>query len=189
MAEIYVSTDVETDGPIPGPHSLLSFASAAYQADRTLVATFEVNLETLPGASGHPETMHWWKSQPEAWVACRQNLQPPAKALRAYLRWVRTLPGEPVFVAYPAAFDFMWLQWYLVKFTDQQPFSHSALDIKSYAMALLKLEFRKTVKSAMPQHWFEALPHTHRALDDAKQQGVWFLNMLQARTGGEHDDG
>jgi hypothetical protein len=27
--EIYISTDVETDGPIPGPHSMLSFGSAA----------------------------------------------------------------------------------------------------------------------------------------------------------------
>jgi hypothetical protein len=40
MAEVYVSTDIETDGPIPGPHSLLSFASAAYLADKTLVDTF-----------------------------------------------------------------------------------------------------------------------------------------------------
>ena len=36
-AEIYVSTDVEADGPIPGPHSMLSFASAAYLVDKTLV--------------------------------------------------------------------------------------------------------------------------------------------------------
>jgi hypothetical protein len=28
--EIYVSTDVEADGPIPGPNSMLSFGSAAY---------------------------------------------------------------------------------------------------------------------------------------------------------------
>ena len=35
MAEIYVSTDVETDGPIPGPHSMLSLASAAYRPDKT----------------------------------------------------------------------------------------------------------------------------------------------------------
>ena len=34
--EIYVSTDIEADGPIPGPHSMLSFASAAYRADKTL---------------------------------------------------------------------------------------------------------------------------------------------------------
>lgn len=44
MAEIYVSTDVETDGPIPGPHSMLSFGSAACLADKTLVSTFTVNL-------------------------------------------------------------------------------------------------------------------------------------------------
>jgi hypothetical protein len=30
MNEIYVSTDIEADGPIPGPHSMLSFASVAY---------------------------------------------------------------------------------------------------------------------------------------------------------------
>jgi hypothetical protein len=53
--EIYVSTDVEADGPIPGPHSMLSFASAAYRHDKTLVATFQ-NLEMLPGAAAHPRT-------------------------------------------------------------------------------------------------------------------------------------
>ena len=33
MPEVYVSTDVETDGPVPGPNSMLSFASAALAAD------------------------------------------------------------------------------------------------------------------------------------------------------------
>lgn len=47
--EIYVSTDVEADGPIPGINSMLSFGSAAYLADKTLVGTFTVNLQTLPG--------------------------------------------------------------------------------------------------------------------------------------------
>ncbi|HCU53603.1 MAG TPA: exonuclease, partial [Gammaproteobacteria bacterium] len=28
--EIYISTDIEADGPIPGAHSMLSLASAAY---------------------------------------------------------------------------------------------------------------------------------------------------------------
>jgi hypothetical protein len=54
--EIYVSTDVETDGPIPGAYSMLSFASAAYLADKTLAATFEANLEPLPKATTHPQT-------------------------------------------------------------------------------------------------------------------------------------
>ena len=34
MIEIYVSTDIETDGPIPGRHSILSLGSAAYTPDK-----------------------------------------------------------------------------------------------------------------------------------------------------------
>jgi hypothetical protein len=55
MSEIYVSTDVEVDGPIPGPYSMLSFGSAAYRANKTLISTFAANLELLPGAASHPE--------------------------------------------------------------------------------------------------------------------------------------
>ena len=146
MIEIYVSTDVETDGPIPGPHSMLSFASAAYLADKTLIGTFVANLETLPGASGHPETMQWWQTQPEAWAAARENLQPPERALKDYVAWLKALPGRPIFVAYPVVFDYMFVQWYLHRFAGESPFSFSALDMKTFAMALLKKDYRHCVK-------------------------------------------
>lgn len=180
MREIYVSTDVETDGPIPGPHSMLSLGSAAYLPDKTLIATFTVNLETLPGAAGDPKTMAWWQAHPEAWQATRQNAQPPHMAMQQYLQWLKALPGKPVFVAYPAAFDFMFVYWYLIRFTGESPFSHSALDIKTYAMALLKTPYRASTKKQMPREWFDRLPHTHRALDDAIEQGALFCNMLAA---------
>ncbi len=178
MAEIYVSTDVETDGPIPGPHSMLSFASAAYKPDKTLVSTFSANLETLPGAAGHPQTMAWWKTQPEAWAAARGDLRDPAEAMPAYVRWLKGLPGTPVFTAYPAGFDFLFVYWYLIRFVGESPFSFSALDMKTYAMALLKTEYRQSVKRNMPRRWFDPLPHTHKALDDAIEQGALFCNML-----------
>src|SRR5437016_13989158 len=116
MSEVYVSTDVETDGPIPGPHSMLSFASAAYLADKKLLGTFSANLQTLPEAQGHPSTMSWWKQHPEAWAAARSDLQEPEDAMRRYLAWLKALPARPVFVAYPAAFDFMFVYWYLIRF-------------------------------------------------------------------------
>ena len=136
--EIYISTDVETDGPIPGPNSMLSFASAAYRADKTLIATFSANLVTLDGAVGDPKTMEWWKTQPEAWAACRENPEAPGQAMPRYVAWVRGLPGAPVFVAYPAGFDFLFVYWYLIRFAGESPFSFSALDMKTLAMALLK---------------------------------------------------
>ena len=176
--EIYVSTDVEADGPIPGMNSMLSFGSAAYLADKKLISTFTANLETLTGATTNPKTMEWWKGQPEAWKACRENLQPPGKAMRDYLAWLKGLPGIPVFVGYPAAYDFLFVYWYLIRFTGESPFSHSALDIKTLAMALLKTDYRKSTKKNMPKKWFDPLPHSHRALDDAIEQGALFCSML-----------
>lgn len=180
MQEIYVSTDIETDGPIPGPHSMLSFGSAAYTADKELVSTFEANLNTLPGANGHPDTMAWWASQPDAWAAHRENLRDPEETMPAYVAWVKSLPGKPVFVGYPAGFDFLFVYWYLIRFAGESPFSFSALDIKSYAMAVLGTDYRATVKRNMPKPWFDKLPHTHKALDDAIGQGALFCNILAA---------
>ena len=179
MAEIYLSTDVEADGPIPGPNSMLSFASAAYTADKQLIATFEANLELLPGAAGDPKTMEWWATQPVAWDACRTNIEAPEAAMKRYAAWVRTLPGKPVFVGYPVAYDFMWVHWYLMRFVGETPFSHSALDIKTLAMTLLGVGYRDSTKRNMPARWFDPLPHTHRALDDAIEQGALFCNMLR----------
>src|SRR5205085_2877375 len=116
--EIYVSTDVETDGPIPGVYSMLSIGSAAY------------------------------------------------------------LPDKTVFVPYPAGFDFMYVCWYLNRFTGENPFGWHALDIKTFAMALTGRDFLDTVKRNMPRQWFDDLPYTHKAMDDAVSQGVLFCNML-----------
>jgi len=177
--EIYVSTDIEADGPIPGPHSMLSFASAAYTADKKLVGTFTANLETLPEAQPHPDTKAWWDKNPEAWAACRQDLKDPAITMKEYIEWLKQLPGKPVFVGYPAAYDFMFVYWYLIKFAGESPFSHSALDIKTYAMAVLKKDYRESTKRSMPKRWFDKLPHTHVALDDAIEQGALFCNILK----------
>jgi hypothetical protein len=186
LSEIYVSTDIEADGPIPGPHSMLSFASAAFDARGRLLDTFAANLETLPGAAGHPETMKWWETQAEAWAASRENLQRPEDAMPAYVAWLKRLPGRPVFVAYPVVFDYMFVQWYLHRFAGESPFSFVGLDVKTYAMAMLKIDFHSVYKSAMPRRWFdETLPHTHKALDDAIEQGVLFCRMLAENVRGE----
>jgi hypothetical protein len=127
MSEIYVSTDVEADGPIPGVNSMLSFGSAAYT--------------------------------------------PAGDVMPRYVEWLEALPGLPVFIGYPAAYDFLFVYWYLIRFVGRSPFSYSALDIKTFAMALLGTDYRKATKRHMPKRWFDALPHTHRALDDAIAAG------------------
>lgn len=159
---------------------MLSLGSAAYLPSGKLVSTFSVNLETLPGAQGDKDTMDWWSKQPEAWKECRKDQKPPKEAMTSFVDWVGTTRGRPVFVGYPATFDFLFVYWYLRMFVGESPFSFSALDIKSYAMAVLRTPFRDTTKKNMPKRWFQGLPkHTHVSVDDAVEQGALFCRILQ----------
>ncbi len=183
MKEIYISTDIETDGPIPGPNSMLSFGSAAFTLDnKQCIGTFTRNLEQLPGATPDINTMtEFWNKNPEAWAACRTDIVDPKQAMVDYVVWLKSLPGKPVFVGYPAGFDFLFCYWYLIKFTGESPFSFSALDIKTYVSAVLKKPYRDSTKKNMPKRWFPKSKHTHIALEDAIEQGELFMNIL-----GEH---
>jgi hypothetical protein len=193
MSEIYFSTDVETDGPIPGPNSMLSFGSAAFNVDGKMIGTFTRNLDLLDGATPDVDTMRWW-GEPEqrtAWVEARKNTVSPQSAMVDYVAWIEAFPGiersksgfvkNAVFVGFPATFDFLFIYFYLIRFAKQSPFSFSALDIKTLTMAVLNVPFRDAVKRNMPKEWFPPdRPHTHVALDDAIEQGELFVNILRA---------
>ncbi len=176
--EIYVSTDIESDGPIPGPHSMLSFASAALTARGEVIATYSANLELLEGAMPDARTAEFWQQNQAAYEATRTDIRPARVVMPEYAEWIDQLPGKPVFVGYPVAFDFLFVYWYLIRFAGRSPFSHSALDIKTFAMAMLRKPYRDSVKRNMPKSWFPDRPHTHVALDDAIEQGLLFTKML-----------
>jgi DNA polymerase III alpha subunit (gram-positive type) len=183
MTEIYFSTDVETDGPIPGEYSMLSFASVAMDERGKVLGYYTKNLVLLSDAKQHPDTMEFWKQNTIAYEDMRVKQVDPLVAMTEYVTWVKSFNGSPVFVAYPAGFDFLFMYWYMMKFALESPFSFSALDIKSYAMAKLGLPYRKSVKKNFPKHWFsDDVMHTHNALDDAREQGIMFINMLKDKS-------
>lgn len=190
VQEIYFSTDIESDGPIPGPNSMLSFASVAFDEVGRELGSFSRNLEQLPGASPDDDTMSWWEDQPEAWKACRRDLVSPTQAMTDYIKWIRDVVRgaekktggscRAAFVAYPAGFDFLYIYWYLIRFVGKSPFSFSAIDVKTFAMAVLKTSYHKSSKRQMPKAWFKGQPkHTHIAEDDARGQGMLFIAMLK----------
>lgn len=184
MKEIFISVDIEADGPIPSEFSMLSVGAAAYNESGKLLGTFERNLETLDGAKQDPDTMAWWQTQPEAWELCRKNLVHPKDAMNDLTEWVKKLEtqygAKAVFLAYPAGFDFTFVYWYLVKFVGYSVFSFSSLDIKSYAMAILKTPFRETTKRNFPKSWKSKRRHTHEAIQDALGQGELFFKIKEA---------
>ncbi len=188
--EIYVSTDIESDGPLPGPNSMLSYASVAFDPEGVVLGTFTENLILLPDAVPDADTMCWWgePAQQASWLESRKDPQDPVASLTRYVKWVENLPGvekgdrgvkNAVFVAYPAGFDFLFMYWYMVRYAGHSPFSFSAIDVKSFAMSVLGTNYRNTGKKNMPKRWFSKRPHTHVALDDAYEQGELFINMLK----------
>jgi len=180
--EIYVSVDIEADGRIPGRNSMLSFASAAFTLEKELVAVYAANLEFLEGASGDAETIKWWEGQPAAWAACRVDTVSPDIAMPDFAEHLESVVGgrgKPVFMGFPAAYDFAWINWYLHRFAGRNPFGISGLCLKSVAAGYLKIDFRQASKRNFPKRWFDRLPHSHVALDDAIEQGAMGINMLR----------
>lgn len=185
MTTTYLSVDIEADGPIPGMYSMLSLGAAAFQLDKSpqgwrQLGAFKRNILPLPEAVQDPDTMAWWATQPAAWEASTKDAILANEAMKDFVDWCRTLPGPLVFVGYPAVYDFMFVYWYIVRFTGgNSPFGKQGLDIKTMTFERLQCEFKEATKRNMPKHWFRNAPkHTHDALDDAIGQGVLLMNIL-----------
>ena len=125
---VYVTNHIHTEGPIPGPHSLLTVASAAHRADGTLISTFSTNVRELPGATIHPLSLKSWRGRAEDWLTTRRAPRPAAHAMTAYTRWIEQLPAQPLFVADADAHDHLFLFWYLQRFTGNWPFARICTD-------------------------------------------------------------
>ncbi|HEX2286601.1 MAG TPA: hypothetical protein VHI10_17560, partial [Mycobacterium sp.] len=82
----YVTTHIHTDGPIPGPHSLLTLTYAASvigDDGGSVISTFTANLRELPGATLHPVAFQHWRTRAEEWLTTRRASRPPALATAA----------------------------------------------------------------------------------------------------------
>jgi 3' exoribonuclease, RNase T-like len=177
--EWYCSIDIETDGPIPGDNSMLSLGAVAFSSDGVMLDTFYINLEEMDTAIANEDTLKWWDKNQEAYQATRLNTVNPKLAIEQFVKWVDSHPGKPVVVGYPVFFDYLFVYWYIKHFGIKSSLSFSALDIKTYASAMLKLPYREATKKNMPKEWFSDDKHTHHALDDAIEQGKLFINMLK----------
>ena len=123
---LYVTTHLHTDGPIPGPHSLLTLTSEAHDTDGVLIGTFTRNVRELPGATLHPVALEQWRNRAEDWLTTRRASRPPAPVMNDYVRWIEKLPGPPTFVADPD--EYLFLFWYLQRFARQWPFARTSTE-------------------------------------------------------------
>ncbi|UUN30113.1 3'-5' exoribonuclease domain-containing protein [Streptomyces sp. FIT100] len=186
---LYVSVDIEADGPIPGPYSMLSLGAAV--AGRQDAQGF------VP--AGDPAARTFYRELrpiseefvPEALAVSgldRAHLvrdgSEPAAAMAEFAAWVRDEAAEagaqPVMCGYPASYDWTFLYWYLIRFTGESPFGHSGcLDMKTLYATKARLPLRAVAKGTMPRELLSRRRHTHHALDDAIEQAELFGNLMR----------
>lgn len=190
--EMYFSVDVEADGPIPGPFSMLSFGVAVAgvrtvpdsdDADRPFqrfdptLSTFYRELRPI-STDFDPATLAVSGLDRTALLASGTE---PAVALTEFDAWVRATAGEarPVVVGYPACYDWMFLYWYLIRFAGTSVFGHSGcLDLKTMYATKAGVPLSGAAKARMPRHLLSHRPHTHHALDDAIEQAELCANLM-----------
>jgi 3' exoribonuclease, RNase T-like len=185
--EVFVSIDIETDGAAPGVNSMLALGAAAFlprSDDGTAweeTSTWYAKLDKLPGASENPDTMKWWQAQPEAWTEVISDPRAPVLAIPDFRLWCKSLPGKPVAVAWPAAFDFAFVNYYCHRFAEGNPLGFACLDIRSYANGLAGypsyygLPEAEIRKMAGEIDTMGLRPHV--AVDDAIEQGRLFMAL------------
>jgi hypothetical protein len=185
---VYVVTDIEVDGPHPGPNSMRSFASVAVTEDGEEHGRFQAVLEALPGAAPNPDTLAWFHSEPEAWAACTSDPRPVTTVLHEYVEWLHRLPAPRALAACPLGFDGTWMDYYLRRFTGyglaQGPYESDrlfhgpGLCLASYASAATGTSPGEFHPSQLEPSLLGDVPHTHRAIDDALGYANLLVNLL-----------
>jgi DNA polymerase III epsilon subunit-like protein len=172
--EIFISVDVETAGPIPEKYALLSIGACLVS---DISNTFYVELK--------PDRD---ESQTEALAMTGLNLDDlrrtglePEAALTAFNNWIRAVvpaDARPIFVAFNAPFDWMFVNDYFHRYIGENPFGHSALDIKAYFMGQQGVQWSDTSMKFVSRRFLDNRPLTHNALRDAQDQAEIFRKIL-----------
>jgi hypothetical protein len=185
--DAYFSADVETDGPIPGPFSILSFAlvyAGSFDGRRfQRPDNYELRLykELRPISENfEPEALR--VNGLDRTRLCLEG-EPPEKAMTEACGWVRGIagPAQPVLVAYPLSFDWSWLYWYFIRFSAEgSPFDYSrCFDIKTAFAVKAAVPISEAGRSRIDPSLRPTHLHTHHAVDDAIAQAEIFANVFE----------
>lgn len=165
---VYIMVDIEADGPIPGPYSMISLGAIVVEPalDRTFKAEFR------------PISDKW---VPEALAVSgltrEQTLAFPRafEGMEKFAEWIdRTIaPGDrPMFVSDNNGFDWMFVCWYFHTFLGRNPFGFSSTNLGSLYKGMVE-DTRKNFKH------LRRTKHTHDPVDDARGNAEAMLRMRE----------
>ena len=174
LEELFISVDVETAGPTPGEYALLSIGACLVDDPSvTFYAELQPDSETTS-----PEAMAIHGLSLET---LKQTGLPPKEAMEKFASWVKSATPathKAIFVAFNAPFDWMYINEYFQRYLGENPFGHSALDIKAYYMGQTGVNWGETSLKQISSHFLEEHPLMHNALADALEQAEIFRKIL-----------
>lgn len=174
-SEVYICVDVETAGPVPGDYSLLSIgACTIYEPQHT----FYIELKPInKNVSEEAASVNNLSLEHLMIVGVKHK-----EALTRFEEWLidQAAPKQQLlFVAFNAAFDWMFVNYYFYHYLGHNPFGHTAIDIKAYYMGMAGVPWSQTSWRFISPKYRTEHNLTHHALQDALDQAEMFKKMLE----------
>ena len=173
--ETYISVDIETAGPNPYDYSLLSIGACTLLETQS---TFYVELKPV-NDNATTEALAISRLSMEKLA---EHGEQPAVAMGRFEAWVKQVTPDdyqPIFVAFNAPFDWMFVNDYFHRYMGRNPFGHTALDLKAFYMGLKGVSWSETSMRYVARHYLDDRNLTHHALSDALDQAVILRSMLK----------
>jgi DNA polymerase III epsilon subunit-like protein len=177
--ETYISVDVETAGPVSSTYSLLSIGACTLFEPR---ATFYIELQPV-NENRIPQAMEIGGL---GWDQLKERGIPPREAMEQFATWVAKVTpqgSQPIFLAFNAPFDWMFVANYFHRYLGSNPFGYKALDIKAYYMGRHGVPWAETGMRFVSPRYLNNQNLTHHALQDAIDQAEIFSKLLAEANG------
>lgn len=160
----YFVVDVESDGPIPGDYSMISFG--AVLVDEKLDRSFYAKIKPI-SKDYNPESLAISGFSREETL----EFDDPLETMIKFEEWITAnSKGRPVFISDNNGFDWMFICWYFHHFLKRNPFGYSSRRLSDLYCGLVKDTF------AQWKH-LRKTEHTHNPVDDAKGNAEVLLIM------------
>jgi ribonuclease T len=170
----YISVDIETAGPNPSSYSLLTIGACTLDSppQSFYIELKPVNAKMTPEAQGiHHLDLKRLNERGTA----------PAEAMEKFESWIRQVTPEgdvPLFLAFNAPFDWMFVCDYFHRFLGRNPFGHTAVDIKAFALGICQMSWDETSFRNLSLKYLGNREITHHALRDALDQAEIFNKVM-----------
>lgn len=173
-SKTYICVDVETAGPIPSRYALLSIGACTLGTPRrTFYVELKPDTELTDGSAMAIHKLGMQKLHKEG--------SPPDQALAQFRNWIEeVIPSgrKPIFLAFNAPFDWMFIHDYFIRYLGENPFGHSAIDIKAVYMGFSGKPWVETSGKYLHNIFNKSKALSHNALEDAIDQAVMFEGLL-----------